>query len=161
MSPLMTELVKGILGSFLGAVGFSWLVHSPRHTWFPVGCIAAVSYGLYWILGHFGLSEPAAVFCSVLLGTAAGHLAARRLRVINTVFLMSAIVPVVPGLGLYRMMSFFGQGMTDLGAEAGISAMISIAMIALGVAMSTFVDRLVHPPAVPREPDPEKQLPEA
>ena len=43
------------------------------------------------------------------------------MKIIGTVFLMSAIVPVVPGLGLYRMMAALGQGQLSSGAELGIS----------------------------------------
>jgi uncharacterized membrane protein YjjB (DUF3815 family) len=66
------------------------------------------------------------------------------MRIINTVFLMSAIVPTVPGLALYRMMAAFGQGETAQGADLGIQAMITIAMIALGLMMGNFLDRLLH-----------------
>ena len=68
----------------------------------------------------------------------------RKLKMISTVFLMAAVVPVVPGLGLYRMMACFGQGQTSLGADYGIQAMITIAMTALGLAMGSFVDRSLH-----------------
>ena len=57
---------------------------------------------------------------------------------------MSAIVPVVPGLGLYRMMASLGQGQMSQGASQGVQAMIIIAMTALGLVMGSFLDRLIH-----------------
>ena len=65
------------------------------------------------------------------------------MRIIGTVFLMSAIVPVVPGLGLYRMMAFLGQGRTAAGADMGIKAMITIVMIALGLGAGAYTDRMI------------------
>ncbi len=63
---------------------------------------------------------------------------------IGTVFLMSAVVPVVPGLGLYRMMAFWGQNRISDGADMGIRAMITVAMIALGLGAGAMIDRLLH-----------------
>ena len=84
-----------------------------------------------------------AIFAGSLFGALAGLLCARRMKIIGTVFLMSAIVPVVPGLGLYRMMAALGQGQLAAGAELGISAMITVAMIALGVGAGAFADRVI------------------
>lgn len=145
------ELIRFAAGAFLGALGFVWLVHAPMKSCLPAGLIAAVSYLLYWVLVKAGAAEPLAVFCGALLGSLLGHVLARKLRMIHTVFLMAAIVPVVPGLGLYRMMAFFGSGETAQGADLGIQAMITIAMLALGLSMGSFLNRLAHHPA--KSPD--------
>ena len=110
----------------------------------PCGVIAALSYLLYWVLAFLGISEALAVFAGALFGSLAGQWFARRMKMIGTVFLMSAIVPVVPGLGLYRTMALLGQGATAAGARQGIDAMITIAMIALGLGAGSFIDRLIN-----------------
>ena len=138
------ELLCLVAGSFFGALGFTFLVHAPVKAYLPSGLIAAVSYLLYWLLTRWGVADAMAVFCGALLGSLLGHLLARKLRMIHTVFLMASIVPVVPGLGLYRMMASFGRGETMLGADLGIQAMITIAMLALGLSMGSFVNRIIH-----------------
>ena len=65
------------------------------------------------------------------------------MKIIGTVFLMSAIIPVVPGLGLCRMMEAVGQRQFAAGAETGVSAMITIVMIALGLGAGAFTDRVI------------------
>ena len=145
MTPsLSEEIIRALVGGFFGTLGFAWLVHAPRRAWLPSGFIAALVYLLYRLLSFWGVADPMAVFCGALLGALAGQLCARKLKIISTVFLMAAIVPVVPGLGLYRMMAFFGQGQVSQGADQGIQAMITIAMTALGLAMGSFLDRTVH-----------------
>ena len=138
------EIIRALVGSFFGTLGFAWLVHAPRRSWVPSGLIAALVYLLYRLLALAGAAEPLAVFCGALFGSLAGQLCARKLKMISTVFLMASVVPVVPGLGLYRMMASFGQGQTALGADLGIRAMIIIAMTALGLAMGSFLDRSLH-----------------
>ena len=138
------ELLRAILGAFFGTVGFAMLVHTPRRAWLASGLIAAFSSLIYWLLTRFGFSDPSSIFLGSLFGSLAGQLCARKMKIIGTVFLMSAIVPVVPGLGLYRMMAFLGQGQIAEGANMGIRAMITIGMIALGLGAGALLDRIFH-----------------
>ena len=140
----MAEILRYLLGSFFGTVGLAVIVRVPRRALLPAGIIASLVYMVYWLLPLAGISEYMAAFCGSLLGSILGHLCARRMRIINTVYLMSAIVPVVPGLGLYRMMASLGQGQMSQGAAQGVHAMIIIAMTALGLVMGSFLDRLIH-----------------
>ena len=143
MPALAEQLLRAVLGAFFGAVGFAMLVHVPKRALPVAGLIASLSYLVYWFLTYLRLPDPMAIFIGSLFGALAGLLCARMMKIIGTVFLMSAIVPVVPGLGLYRMMSALGQGQLSAGAEFGISAMITVAMIALGVGAGAFVDRVL------------------
>jgi uncharacterized membrane protein YjjB (DUF3815 family) len=144
MPEFLEEILRAVLGAFFGTVGFAMLVHTPRRAWLASGLIAAFSYLVYWGLVRFGFSDPASIFAGSLFGSLAGQLCARRMKIIGTVFLMSAIVPVVPGLGLYRMMSLLGQGRISDGANMGLQAMITIGMIALGLGAGALLDRSLH-----------------
>ncbi len=144
MSETLSLILRAAVGAFVGTIGFAMLVHVPKKAWLACGVIAALSYLVYWGLVQLGLPESMGVFTGSLFGSLAGQLCARKMKIIGTVFLMSAIVPVVPGLGLYRMMSYIGQGEMGTGADFGIQAMITIAMITLGLSMGSFIDRLIR-----------------
>ena len=141
--PLTEQLFRAVAGAFLGTVGFAMLVHIPKRAWFISGLIASLSYLVYWFMTYLGLPDPMAIYIGSFFGSLAGLLSARRMKIIGTVFLMSAVVPVVPGLGLYRMMSALGRGQIAAGASIGIQAMITVAMIALGLGAGTFADRVI------------------
>ena len=141
--PLWLEILRAVLGAFFGTIGFAMLVHVPKRAWLSSGLIAALSYLVYWGLTRLSIPDPMAIFIGALFGSMAGQLFARKLKIISTVFLMSAIVPVVPGLGLYRMMSFLGRGKINVGAEIGIEAMITVVMIALGLAAGGYTDHAI------------------
>ena len=140
----VSMIIRAVAGAFVGTVGFAMLVHVPRKSWLPSGLIAGGAYLIYWALTRAGLPDPMGIFIGSLFGSLAGQVCARKMKMIGTVFLMSAIVPVVPGLGLYRMMAFLGQGRTAAGVDLGIQAMITIAMIALGMSMGSFIDRMIY-----------------
>ena len=140
---LSEQILRAVLGAFFGTVGFAMLVHIPKRAWFVSGLIASLSYMVYWFMSYLNLPDPMAIFIGSLFGSLSGLLCARLMKLIGTVFLMSAVVPVVPGLGLYRMMAALGQGQIAAGARTGIQAMITVAMIALGLGAGAFADRLI------------------
>ena len=117
MDATLSMGLRAVIGAFVGTVGFAMLVHVPKKSWLPSGLIAACVYLLYWSLTQAGLPDPMGIFIGSLFGSLAGQLCARKMKTIGTVFLMSAIVPVVPGLGLYRMMAYLGQGKTSSGVD--------------------------------------------
>lgn len=143
MPSFVEQLLRAVIGAFFGAVGFAMLVHIPKRSWFVSGLIASLSYLVYWLLAWWKVPDPMAIFIGALFGSLAGLLAARLMKMIGTIFLMSAVVPVVPGLGLYRMMAFLGQGQLAAGGKIGIQAMITVAMIALGLGAGAFADRAI------------------
>ena len=138
------EILRAVLGSFFGTIGFTMLVHAPKRACLISGGIAVFSYLVYWGLLRAGLSEPSSVFLGSFLGSLIAMLSARKMKIIGTVFLMSVVVPVVPGLALYRMMAFLGQNRISDGVALGIHAMITIAMIALGLGAGALTDRILH-----------------
>ena len=142
--PLWEEILRAVIGSFFGTVGFAMLVHVPKRAWLTSGVIASFSYLVYWGCLHIGLSDPTSIFLGSFFGSLTGLLCARKMKIIGTVFLMSAVVPVVPGLGLYRMMAFLAQNRIGEGADMGIRAMITIAMIALGLGAGGMIDKMLH-----------------
>lgn len=142
----MIDLFHALAGSLLGTLGFAALVHAPRRSWLPGGVIGMLAFLVYWLLGLAGLPEPGAIFIGSVLGAMAALICARTMRMISTVFLMMSIVAFVPGLGLYQCMHYLGEGRTALGAQAGISAMISIAMIVLGQGVGSYLFRTLFKP---------------
>ena len=141
---LREEILRAVFGAFFGTVGFAMLVHIPKKAWLASGLVASFSYLVYWFFLRLGLSDPSSIFLGSLFGSLAGLLCARKMKIIGTVFLMSAVIPVVPGLGLYRMMAYLGQGRIMDGADMGIRAMITVAMIALGLGAGAMIDRMLH-----------------
>ena len=113
------ELFLTAAGAFLGTLGFAVLVRAPKRAW----------------------SEAASIFCGSLCGSLAALICARQMKMIGTVFLMLSIVSFVPGLGLYRCMHHLGEGTTIQGANEGVHAMITIAMIVFGQGAGSFLYR--------------------
>lgn len=139
----MTELIlQGFLklaSSFVGTLGFAIFMHAPKRTWLPASAIGGAAYLLYWALLQMGVFEPMSMFIAALLGSVLAQYCSRRMHVIATIFILLSMIPLVPGLGLYRCMHYLAQEMYGLGADAGVRAMVDIVMIALGLAVGNFI----------------------
>ena len=141
----MDMILQGFItlaSSFVGTLGFAIFMHAPRKAWLPASAIGGVAYLLYWVLLQFGLYEPIAIFVGAFLGSILGQYCARRMQMIASIFVLLSMIPLVPGLGLYRCMRFLAQEMYSAGADAGVRAMVDIVMIALGLAMGSFIFRM-------------------
>ena len=90
MPPLMTDILRGLAGSFFGTVGFAMLVHVPKRSWLVSGLIASMSYLLYWALSaRLGVPDPMGIFIGSMFGSLTGQICARRMKIIGTVFMMA------------------------------------------------------------------------
>lgn len=139
---ILAGVVK-FCASFLGTLGFAIVLHAPKKAWLPASAIGGLSFVIYWALLQAGASEAVGNFIGALIGAFLAHYCARRMRMIATVFLMLSIIPLVPGLGLYRCMHYLAQEMYAEGAAAGVMAMVSIVMIALGLGISSYAFRVI------------------
>jgi len=130
-------LFRAVISGWLGAVGFGTLLHAPKKGVLWGSMIGACGYAVYWTIFHFSGSELPAMFVGALLAAMLGQLAARRLHMISTVFITIAILPLVPGIGLYRAMRELGQGEMMAGASTAAHAMSLILMIVLGTGLGS------------------------
>lgn len=131
------------LTSFVGTLGFAMLLHAPKRAWLPASLIGAMTYTLYWLLTQLSLGTTTSIFLAALFGSLMAQYCARKMRMIATVFMLLAVVALVPGLGLYRCMEQLGKREYALGAQTGIITMAGILMMALGIGVGSFLFRFV------------------
>ena len=150
MHPILDGFIK-LTSSFVGTLGFAIFMHAPKRAWLPASTIGGVAYLLYWALMQLGLNDPTSIFIGALLGSILGQYCARRMRMIASIFVLLSMIPLVPGLGLYRCMHYLAQEMYGAGADAGVRAMVDVVMIALGLAVGSYIFRLLVRTKPPKE----------
>lgn len=126
-----------------GTFGFAVLLRTPARSWLPSALLGGCGYLLYVLLTEIGLSEPVSMLLSAACSSFAAYRLAVRMQIISTVFLSMSVIPLVPGLGLYRCMSFIGTDRADEAFSSGADAMVMILMIVLGISVGSFVNRLL------------------
>ena len=138
-APFWTGMIISFIASAAAGIFFGMLLQAPTRSLPVSGLIAGLGYLSYWLALQYGAAETAAMFLGALVAAVGAQLAARKLKMIATIFVTIAILPLVPGLGLYRAMHALAQGQTDLGGSIASHTMALIVMIALGVGLGSAI----------------------
>lgn len=133
------------LGAAICAAGFAFASYAPWRALLPIGVVAAVAMLISQsaeATSSVGRAWPTAV-AAFFVGLVSYGIAAR-LRVPPLVVVVPAIVPMLPGLSIYRGLSL----LTEDGAAAseGLLAIITAAAIALALAAGVILGEYVAQP---------------
>ena len=134
----MNEILQIITGG-IGSLGFAILFNIRRWRLAAATFGGLMSWALYLLLCKFIPSEPTCYFITALACSLYAEVMARTLKSPTTAFITTALIPMVPGLGLYRAMHALAQGQTDLGGTIASHTMALIVMIALGVGLGSAI----------------------
>ncbi len=135
--PMGIQAALAFISSYFAGAGFGLLMSAPRKAVVWGAFLGAVGYIIYWLCMQAGVAETVAMFLGALAAAVGTQIAARRFKMIATVFVTIAILPMVPGLGLYRAMSALAQGALASGGTIAAHTMALIVMIALGIALGS------------------------
>ena len=125
-------MLKIIITSFLGAYFSAVLFQTPRKSAVAASVIASFGYTVYW--GLFGpLPELYACYIGTLCIVMLCEVLARRIKTPTTTMLFPALIPLVPGVGLYKMMYGMATGDSAMAYETGINALMIAGCMALSV----------------------------
>lgn len=139
------EVTVVAVGAAVCAVGFAFSSYAPRRTLLPIGVVAAIAMVISQSLGQGGFGRTtwptalAAFFVGLVSYTVAG-----RLRVPPLVVVVSAVVPMLPGLSIYRGLSLLTEDGTQ--ASGGILALMTAASVALALASGVILGEYVAQP---------------
>lgn len=92
-----------IIGSFLAVVSFCILLEIPRKYLPYAGAIGALGWASFLLLQEHSFSTGSATFFSGCLISLCAQLLARILKTPVTLFVISGILPLVPGAGMYHI----------------------------------------------------------
>lgn len=107
------------------------------------------------VLGGFGYllfeetskllnSSISGYFLGTLFMAVFSELLARRVKMPATIFITPAIIPIVPGLGLYSTMLYLVEGQQNKAAQTGISTILSIVAMAMALVLTSLFTKAVH-----------------
>jgi len=114
---------------FFAAVSFSLLVRQPRNSMLASGLIAVAGYTVFLLLGRTTL----AYFAATLLIGVSCEVCARLMKRAATLFVTGAIIPLVPGVGLYNTMRYVVEGDYHQAVSTGASTILGLCAIALAI----------------------------
>ncbi|OON91049.1 MAG: hypothetical protein ATN32_02720 [Candidatus Epulonipiscium fishelsonii] len=100
-------IVLHMISSFLATVAFSIIFNVNNKHLLVCGTIGSIGWAIYIILSDYVMiSEVGSNFIASLIVASISYILSKIRRAPITVFLISGIIPLVPGIGLYKTMYF-------------------------------------------------------
>lgn len=135
---IITALTSGIASAAFGV-----LFNVPMDQWILVGIVGLIggfafggltnSIGIYW-----------ALFVASSLITLASDLMARKFHIPTITFLICALIPLVPGGGLYYTMLEVINGTLNSALAQGVDTIMQACCIVFGVVLVSGIMAIVH-----------------
>ena len=138
---LVIHYLQAFVFAYFATVAFGVLFQGPKPILWRSGLIGAMGWVVFSGLeGLFAIHSFSANFLATVLIAIVSEIFARWKEPV-TVFEIPAIIPLVPGFGMYRGMNYILQDYVAYGNEVLLGAAMDACAIALGVMMVSGVFR--------------------
>jgi uncharacterized membrane protein YjjP (DUF1212 family) len=130
-----------VFGAGLSAAAFAFACYAPFRALLPIAAIAAAGEIVWFVLFMQG-SGPAwsAATAAILIGVVS-YSVAGRVRVPPLVVVVPAIVPLLPGLSIYRGLAYMTEG-----DASGVFNLATAAAIAISIASGVILGEYIAQP---------------
>src|SRR5690606_24525763 len=96
------NLAVVVFGSALCAAAFAVSAYSPMRTLIPIALVGGVGAAIYRLVVESGLERPWAAASAAFFVGLVSYAVAGRVRVPPLIVVVSGVVPLLPGLTIYR-----------------------------------------------------------
>ena len=132
----MTTLLQ-IVGAFFAVVTIAVLNGVPKKYLVYSGTVGTVGWAVYLLMRFFDLQEAMAMFVATIMVAVISHVYARTLKAPVTLFLVCGILPLVPGVAMYRLVYYL---LISDKVTAGIYAVTTVSVTGAIALAVFFVD---------------------
>ena len=139
---MKNEIIQ-VLSAFIGTFGFSVLfnVRGKRLFFASLGGLSACLF--FVIFKIFIPSEVTIYFIVALIASLYAEIMARLLKTPTTTFIITALIPLIPGSSLYYTMSYAFQSDLEKFMHKGIYTLELASSLALGVIIASAFIKLI------------------
>ena len=139
---VIKKILLQSLGAFGGTLGYAIMLNAPHKTVLPASLTALLGYVIYAVLFLLTpVGEISSYFIATVVIAVICELEARVMRMPSTIFLLTALVPLVPGYTFYCAMLALVEDNTGSFAAYGVEAVQIVAVIAIGAAVTSVLFR--------------------
>lgn len=132
------------VGGAVCAAAFAFASYAPRRIIAPIALVAGVALSISYTLSLQGFDRAWSVAMAALFVGLVSYTVAGRMRVPPLVVVVSAVVPMLPGLSIYRGLTLIGEGKRH--TAEGLLAMATAASIAIALAAGVILGEYIAQP---------------
>jgi len=141
----MISYLIWFLSAAAGCLFFCLSMRSPRRALLPTSLVAGLAYALYMLVEELTHLLPLAYFLATLFVAVAGEVLARGMRMPATIFLFPAVLPMVPGIGIYRTMLYLLRSEYEAFLDTGTETLLALGAMAVAIALTNEIARRFSP----------------
>jgi len=135
---MSTKLILNMIYCFVATCFFALIMNSPKKV-IPISSFtAAIGYMIYYLCVDVN-QTMLGFFLGTLAIALSGEICARLFKMPATIFIFPAVVPIVPGLGLYQTMLSFVQDDLSSALEIGVGTILNIGAMAIAMALISLI----------------------
>lgn len=127
----LRDVIAGILAVFFYGI----IMSVPKRPLFYGSCCGAGAYLVYRLIHVIGGREMIGYLAGSLVAAVCAEVLARRCKMPVTIFILPGIIPLVPGVGLYRSMLYLIQNDLTGALNEGVRTLFISGIIAVTVAI--------------------------
>ena len=121
------------IAAFIAVAAFSINLEIPKKHIIIVGIVGALGWVTYIICDYYNLPNIFAYFISALVVTILSLILSQILKAISTIFLIPGILPIVPGVAMYKMIYYLINNNLKESAYQFLQAILITGGIALAI----------------------------
>lgn len=145
MQTLLFDFLLPCLWAFCSCVGFGLIFNIQGKGILITGVGGALGWFVYLLVLHWQESDIFAAFMAAVAIAVYSELMARLRRCPVTGYLQIALLPLVPGAGIYRAMSYCVEGDTEMFTVTLLHTMGFAAALSVGAMLASSVIRALLP----------------
>ncbi|HWJ66744.1 MAG TPA: threonine/serine exporter family protein [Nocardioides sp.] len=143
----LVSVTAAAVGGAIAAAAFAFASHAPLRTLLPIGLLGGLAIATTEAISEAGFGRPWAVGVAAFLIGLFGYTVGRRFRVPPLVVVVSAVVPLLPGLSIYRGLFLLAEEGGQQVAN-GLLAMVTAASVAIALASGVILGEYVAQPVL-------------
>lgn len=130
----MLDVILNSVYCFAASLFFALIMNAPKKTLIHTSIVASIGYAIYITLSN-QINITFGFFAGTTFIAMMGEIFARKFKMPATIFIFPAVIPIVPGLGLYQTMLSLVQNNIMQALEIGANTILNIAAMAIAMAL--------------------------
>lgn len=135
---MLEKLILNMIYCFTATWFFALIMNSPKKVLFHSSIISSIGYMVYFLCISTG-KITLGFFMGTLTIVCLGEIMARTIKMPATIFIFPALIPIVPGLGLYQTMLAFVQDDIFDALKIGVNAILNIGSMAIAMTLMSLL----------------------
>lgn len=139
---MMMEVLINTAAPFMATIAYAVLYNVPRKYYLSCGLTGMAGWIVYYMASRYTSAAVASFFATLVVVFIARMLTVR-MKCPITIFLISGVIPLVPGAGVYYTVYYLVTAQLGLAAAKGLDAVKIAFGIVLGIVFIVSIPREV------------------